>query len=899
MPDFRAWVREHLPRLSVTPEREAEIVGELALQLEQAYQESLSGGATPEAALKRARLQFPDWTALAQEINTAERAVPAPIVPETRSGFWTGGMQDLRYSLRLLRKNPLFAASAVLTLAFGIGANTSIFSVADVLALRSLPYDDPSRLVAIETRKPRQPEVDAWSSALDFFDLRERSQSFSAVAGISPIWNVPLSSSSGAERLEALYVSSDFFPMLGVQAIAGRTFLKSEDVRAKVSNVVVLSHAFWRRKFGENTSAIGQKLGLGANAYTIIGVLPPDFRYLGEPVSGTASDIDIWMPLSDNQLTGSARGLRFLKLIGRLKPGVTTEQARGEVQRIGADLSKQFPDTNQAFDMSSLPLETLISGRVRPTMLLLLAAVGLILLLACANVANLLLARTAARQKEISVRVALGASSFRLVRQLFMDGLVLSVAGGIAGVALAFAALKVFQATGPISLVHGRNLALDLRALIFTTVVVGLSALLSGLPPAWRLIRSPVADALREAGRGLTAGGHRLRSALVAAEIALALTLLVGAGLLIHSFVKLLEVDLGFESKNLATLTVQMPGAATTPAQREPIYRSVRDAIRGVPGVRDVAAVTRLPLMGSNLGSWMWIEGRPMRSGEATDVEYRRATAGYFATMGIPLRSGRYFEDRDDLPNAPQVVMINEAVARKLFPNQDPVGKRIKLGANPDTLPWVTIVGVVGNVRHFAVEVEPRPEVYQPVGPNALFSPIMVVRTTGDPRALLPAINAAVRGANSDCPVYNVLPLEDLVSRSTSQRRFVMTLLAAFSGVALLLAAVGVYGIVAQSVALRTPEIGLRMALGATQSTALKLVFGEGMRLTLIGAAVGIAAAAALARLMKNLLYGIAPLDPVVFLLAAVALIALAALACLAPAWRATRIEPLEALRHD
>jgi putative ABC transport system permease protein len=575
------------------------------------------------------------------------------------------------------------------------------------------------------------------------------------------------------------------------------------------------------------------------------------------------------------------------------------EQARGEMHRIGEGLAQQFPDTNRGLDLGAQALDEAIAGRMRPTLLLLLAAVGLILLLACANVANLLLARTAARQKEISVRVALGASGFSLVRQLFIDGLVLSLAGGIAGVALAFGALKLFQTLGPASLVHGRNLELDLRALLFTSAVVALSALLSGLPPAWRLIRAPIADALREAGRGLTAGGHRLRSILVAGEIALALTLLVGAGLLIHSFVKLLEVDPGFEAKNLVTLTVQMPASATEAEQRAALYRKIVDGVRAVVGVRDVAAVTRLPLMGSNLGSWMWIEGRTATGGETPDVEFRRATPGYFATMGIPLQSGRWFDERDDAKNALQVTLINAAAARKYFPSQDPVGKRIKLGPSPEALPWITIVGVVGNVRHFALEVEPRPEVYQPVGANALYSPILVVRTAADPRALLTTLTATVRNASSECPVYNVLAMEDLVSRSTAQRRFVMTLLAGFAAVALLLAAVGVYGIVAQSVAQRTPEIGLRMALGAAPATALKLVFGEGLRLTLAGLIAGLAAAIGLARFMRSLLFDIGPLDPLAFLLATLALLSLAALACLIPAWRATRIEPLEALRHD
>jgi predicted permease len=890
MPDWRKYVQDHLPALHVSPEREAEIVGELALQLEQAYSEALRAGLTDPEAQERAHLQVRDWDRLASEINDAERPAPKP------EALTTGVLHDLRHAFRFLRRNPLLATIAIATLAFGIGANTAIFTIVDAIALRGLPYDQPDRLMAIETRRNNQPELEPWSSALDFWDVRERTRSFTKLAGISPIWNVVMTGRGEAQRLEALYVSAEFFPMLGVRPARGRLFVQEDDNKTHPANVVILSHAFWQKEFGGSPDALGKSVAMDGGSYTVIGVLPPDFRYLGEPLAGTASDIDVWFPLAANQLIGSPRGLRFLKLIGRLKPGITAAQANDEIGRAGLALAKEFPASDEGFAWSVSPLNDQITGRSRTTLFLLLGAVGFVLLMACANVAHLLLARAAARQRDLAVRVALGASRYRLLRHLLSEGAALAVIGAGAGILLALALLKFLIAAGPAALLQTRVIKLDLHALLFTASAAILSAILSGLPPAWRVVRSEIGTALRQGGRSLTAGHHRLRAALVVAQVGLALVLLVGAGLLIHSFVRLLDVNPGFESRQLLTLSTQMPNSAQKPEQRAAIYRSIRGELLTLPGVRDVAAVSRLPLLGSNLGSWLFREA-PLRKGEQPpDIEYRGATANYFSTMGIPLRKGRLYDDHD---GANPVAVIDEVAAAKFWPGQDPVGQRIKLGPNADKQTWITITGVVGGVRHSGLAIDPQPHVYRPYAQNPLYSPILVIRTAGDPSPMINTITSKVRSVNQEIPVYNVYPMQALVERSTAQRRFVMLLLTGFAGAALLLALVGIYGTVAQSVVQRSQEIGLRMALGATPSAALRLVLSEGSRLIAAGIGAGALASLALTRLMRSMLFEVHPLDPVVLIGAALTLAAFALLACYGPARRATRVDPIVALRVE
>jgi putative ABC transport system permease protein len=581
-----------------------------------------------------------------------------------------------------------------------------------------------------------------------------------------------------------------------------------------------------------------------------------------------------------------------------LKPGFSAQQASDEIRRIGSMLAREFPESDQGFAFDALPLTEQIIGRSRTTFFLLLGAVGFVLLMACANVAHLLLARAAARQRDIAVRMALGASGFRLLRELFVEGAVLASIGAAVGIGLAVVGLRFLIATGPAALVRTHDIGLDLRALLFTAAVAIASAIASGLPPAWRVSRSDVGSALRQGGRSVTAGHHRLRAGLVVLQVAVALVLLVGAGLLIHSFLHVLDVNAGFDAHNMVTISTQVPSSARKPEQRVAIYQQMREQLLSVAGVLNVDAVSRLPLLGSDLGSWLFVEGKTPRGEQGPDIEYRVATPGYFSTMRIPLLRGRFFDEHDDATPA-AVALIDETAARKFWPGEDPVGKRIKLGANPDRLPWITIAGVVGSVRHSGIDAEPRPHVYRPYALNPLSAPILVIRTASDPGPLINTLTAKIRSVNPAIPAYNVFRMEQLVERSTAQRRFVMLLLTGFAAAAVLLALVGIYGTVSQSVVQRTQEIGVRMALGASPATARSMILREGFRLTAVGIAAGSVAALGLTRLMRSMLFEVRPLDPGVFLAAALTLGAFALLACYGPARRATRVDPVIALRQD
>ena len=889
MPDWRAYVREHLPAIGVGPERESEIVSELALQMEQAYADVLACGTAEADARAQAQEQFRNWDRLALEIDRAERGRG----PTLFTGIW----QDAGYAGRYLRRNPAFAAIAVVTLAFGIGASVAVFSLVDALVLRSLPYADAGRLMAIETRRVQQPEIEPWTSPPDFFDLRERTRAFSALAAIDPIWNLVLTGRGDAQQLTALFTSANLFPMIGVKAEVGRTFSEQEDIRGAPVAVTVLSHAFWQRQFGGRRDVLGQVLMMDGNAYTVIGVMPADFHYEGEPLAGTAADIDVYLPLAANRLTTGGRDLRCLKVIGRLRPGISPEQAGDDVRRIGDALAGEYAGSNRGYAMDAQPLRSQVTGRFRLTMLLLFGAVGFVLLMACANVAGLLLARATARARELSVRVAMGASRFRLLRQLLTEGLLLAALGGGAGLLVANFSLKLLLAAAPANLIVGRTIHLDARALFFASAVVLATAILSGLPPAWRMVRADVANSLRESGRGLTAGHHRLRAGLVVVQVAVALVLLVAASLLIRSFQRLMEVDPGFEARHLLAIATQVPPAVQKADRRTAFYRRVQDALASVPGVESVAAASRLPMQGMNLGTELFIEGKSTPGEPGPDVEYRVVSDNYFATMGIPVRAGRVFTAHDDAqPDG--VVVINQTMARRFWRGESPVGKRIKLDPAPENQAWIAIVGVVGDMRHFGLDADPRPEIYRPYAESPLGSPILAIRTAGDPAALAEKLAARVRSLSPEAPAYNVSPMQDLVERSTVQRRFAMWMLTVFSLAALLLAGVGIYGTMSQAVAQRTPEIGLRMALGASPAATVRLVLRQGLTLALIGIVMGAVFAAALTRLMGKMLFEVRPLDPPAFAAATLVLGAFAWLACYLPARRATRVDPLETLRR-
>ncbi|HTS61255.1 MAG TPA: ABC transporter permease [Candidatus Acidoferrales bacterium] len=884
--DWTAYVRAHLPPLHVRPEREAEIVAELAQQLEQAYDEALTGGASEVEACARASAAVGNWDGLSRGIEAQ---------PRHASGL-LGAAGDVRYALRFLRRNPAFTALAAATLAFGIGGNTAVFTLADSLLLHALPYRAPRELIAIETRKTSQPEIEPWTSAPDFFDFHDRAVSYSELAAVSPVWSVVLTGRGPAEQLDALFVSAAFFPMLGVEAALGRTFAPGEDPRTGGSNVVVLSHRYWQRRFSGRRDTPGRTLVLDSRPYTVIGVLPESFRWAGEPMAGRNGSIDVWFPLAANQLAGSARSVRYLKVAGRLRPGVSEAQANEEARRIGARLAVEYPASNRGFDWDARFLETLVTGRVRTSVLLLAGAVGFVLLMTCANAANLMLARAASRRQEIAVRVALGASRVRLVRQLLMEGLAIAGVGAAAGVPLALAALRFFALAGPASLIEGRALTLNGRALAVTAAAALLCAVLAGLPPAIRLTGPDTSNALRESGRGLVAGHRRLRGALVAGQIAAALVLLVGAGLLVRSFRNLLDVPSGIVARGAIALQTQLPAAARTPDQRREFWDRMRARIESRPGVTGVAAVSRLPFGGEHLGWWVFAEGRSESGEPGMEAEYRVCTENYFAVMGIPLIAGRRFDARDDA-NPASVAIVNQTLARRLWPGLDPIGKRIRLGANSENGPWITVIGVVGDVHHFGLEAPPRSELYRTYTVNPLSAPAVVVRTAIDPSSLIADASGALRGLDPDLAVYGETLMDRLVERSTGQRRFVMLLLGGFALAALLVAGVGIYGIVSQTVAQRMGEIGLRVALGATPAAVTRMVFLEGLRLMGAGIVAGTALASGLTRLMRGMLFGAGPFDAAAWLAAAATLILFGFAACYVPARRATRVDPIRAIQ--
>lgn len=894
MPDWTAYVRSHLPPLGVCAEREAEIVAELAAQLEEAYREALLEGFSEPDAAARAHSHVRDWPSLAAEIRSAERPAPPSVEPERPGAWWSGLRHDVRYAFRSLRLNAGFAAVAIATLALGIGGNTAIFTVVDHLVLRGLPYPAAARLVNIEHTKTDQPEIEPWCSIDNLYDFRRRTQAFDVLAGISPVWNVIYTEKSDTEQLEALFVSAEFFPMLGVRPTAGRLFTAADDDRARPNRVALLSYGFWMRRFGGSPGVIGKALDIDSAPVTVAGVLPADFVWRGEPLAGRASRIDIWLPLASNQLATSPRSLRFLKVTGRLKPGITLDQARDDVRRAGDALTAEFTAANGGLRFAAVPLEAKLAARLRPAVLLLIGAVGFVLLMVSANVANLLLARAASRGREIAVRIALGASAARLTRQLLMESATLAFLGAAAGAALAAVLVRAITAYGPPALVRSIPISLDGRALAFTVAVATVTALLAGAVPAWRVITGALAGPLRE-GRGSTQNNRTARAVFSTAQIAIAVALLIGAGLLIRSFLRVLAVDPGFDPSHVVSVSTQLPNALNGPERRAAASETIRERLLATPGVEAAGVVSRLPMLGLNLGSFLIVEGRD-DGGHPPEVEFRAATPGYFATMRIALKAGRMYDDH--YPMKELVLLIDEIAARRYFPNVDPVGRRVRFATDSGGN-WYTVVGVVGATRHFGLEADPRPTIYRPTSLGPLGSPIFVIRTGQRPDVAAPMLAQVVRSTYDRLATYNVFAMEQLVDRSTAERRFLMWLLTWFAGAAVLLAGIGIYGAMSQSVAQRRREIGVRIALGASPGDALRLVFSEGFRMAAAGLAIGAALAFAAARLGRALLYHVAPADAVVYLAAPLVLLAFAAAGCWLPARRAAKVDPLVTLRDS
>ena len=821
----------------------------------------------------------------------------ATLLRETSGDAWGWrGMQnlaqDLRYGARALLRTPGFTLLAILTLALGIGANTAIFSVINAVLLNPLGYRNPDRLVTL-LHFGSAPVAPA-----NYLDWRDQSHSFEAMAA-AEAWSPNLTGVEKPEHLDGLRVTQNLFPMLGIPPLLGRTFVPGED-QDGADGEVVLSYRLWQRRFQGDPKVLGKPILLSARAFTIVGVMPADFKF----APFWATNAELWVPMAFGD-RGHLRGGNSLRIFARLKPGVTLASARAEIATITGRLEQQFPGTNRGVRVT--PLKENVVGKVETPLLIVLCGVGFVLLIACANVAHMLLARTADRQREIAVRTALGAGRGRVMAQFLTENLLLAGLGAASGLLLAFSGVKALVALSPADIPRVDTVTLDGRAVLFLLAITLLTAALFGLAPAMQATTANLSAALKEGGRGGSDGveRRRLRGFLVASEFALAFVLLTGAGLMIRSFMALQSVNPGFDPHHVLSMVVSVAGSQEAPeGPREIFYRQLLERVRGVPGVESVGAINHLPLAGD---LWEWdfqIEGRAKpRPGESPNAVYRIVMPGYFETMRLPILRGRAIASTDD-SRAPGVVVINEAAAKRYWPGADPIGQRITI---EDGI-WVTIVGVCANARQYDWASEPDPETYlaalqdEPFlgGANSHASYItMVMRTSGNPADTASSVEQTVWSLDRNLPISRVLTMDRAVADATAQPRFLMMLLAIFAAVALLLAAVGIYGVMSYAIARRTHEIGIRISLGASRGDVLRMVLRQGMVQALAGSAVGLAAALLLTRLMSGLLYGVGPDDVLTFSVVPFVLGAAAVAAICVPARRATRIEPMVALRQE
>jgi putative ABC transport system permease protein len=791
--------------------------------------------------------------------------------------------QDLRFGARMLLKNPGFTLVAVITLALGIGANTAIFTVVNAVLLMPLAYHEPERLISFRSNE----------SVLDLADIKAWSQSFAEIGGNTIM---PLDYTGGAEPMQwqAGLVTGSFFRTLGAQPLLGRT-LNEEDDKRGGPFVVALSHALWQRQFGGDAGIIGKTVMLSGNTYTVVGVMPASFRT-------PRDETDVWAPvLVVYPLAAAYRGVHFLRTYARLKPGVTIAQAQSEMSAIDRRLAEAFLEENKRRQTVLFSLRERVVGEIKPALLVLFGAVGLVLLIACANFANLLLARAAAREQELVVRVALGAGRWRLTRQLLTESVLIATLGGAVGVVFAIWGVDLLVSLKPANLPLLETISVDGRVLLFTLGVSVLAGVVFGLAPVWQAARVNVNDALKEGGRGsVGAARHLLRGVLVIGEIAIALLLLVGAGLLIKSFWQLRNVKPGFNPDNLLTMRIELPEARyrEIPAQTQ-YRRALLEEVNSLPGAQ-AALVSELPMSGDWLTHDFLVEGQQLSPGEEPDVQTRSIEGDYFRVMQIPQMAGRDFTPQDN-ENAPPVGIVNESLTRRFFKDQNPIGKRVRW-ARDEQINWITIIGVVGDIKHFGLDQPEEPALYTPYPQSG--RPwkrwmSLVVRGQGDAAAIAQEVKSRVWRVDARIPLTKMQTMAEVMGASVEARRFNMLLLGIFAAVAMLLAAVGIYGVMAYAVTQRTHEIGVRIALGAKPRDVIGMVVSRGMRLTLIGAAAGLALSFALTRLMTTLLFGIGATDPLTFALVSLLLAGVALLACYIPARRAAKVDPIVALRCD
>ena len=814
-------------------------------------------------------------------------------------------LQDLRYGARMLLKSTGFTSIAGATLALGIGANTAVFSLVNSILLRQLPFRQPEQLVGAFSRRPDHDKMPF--TIPDFIDYQDQNQGLSGIAAYAN-WSATLTALGEPERLQGLRISANAFEMLGVEAVVGRALLPADDTPGQ-QHVVVLSYGFWRRRFGADPQLVGKTLTLNGASYTVVGVLPPQFFFPIREAELREAELAVPLAPDADPWRGVRTSTNFLRALARLKPGVTREQAEADLTAVAERLRRQYPVSNaRKLGVRLSPLHEEVVGDFRLALWVLLGAVGMVLLITCVNLANLALARAAARHREMAIRTALGATRRRLIQQLATESLLLALIGGGAGLLLAIYGIDLLLAVSPASLPRAAEVGVDFRVLGFTLALSLLAGVISGLAPAWQTTVVNLNDALKESGRGTGGGARqsRARNLLVISEIALSLVLLAGAGLLVKSFLRLQAVKLGFEAENTLAIRLSLPKAQyVNRAALTSFYEKLRPRLESLPGVETVGVTSALPLSGELYSIPFTIEGRGTAPHEAHRADYRVVSASYFHAMKIPLIAGRKFNESDTALTAP-VALISQNLAHRYWPNGNPLGAHLRINDNNQGPRLVEIVGVVGDVKHLNLDGEPAPHIYLPVHQMhedgvvwLTNSHYWLLRTTVDPLTLSAAVRREIRAVDRETPTSNIRAMEQYLAASVAPRRFNLRLLTIFAGVALILAATGLYGVISYGVAQRNRELGIRIALGARAGDVLKLVIGQGMALAIIGVALGLVAALALTRLMEGLLFGVSATDPLTFIMIALILTLVALLACYIPARRATKVDPLVALKYE
>jgi predicted permease len=901
MRDWTAFVREHFHgRRAPSDEARAlsdearalsdEAIEELAQHVEETWRAAIAAGRSEQEALAAARAQLENPPARLPKKMAAPTESGGGIFGLVRRSLREGG-RDVRYAIRVLRGRPGFAAVAIITLALGVGANTAIFSVVRSLLLEPLPFPDPDRLVMLWEADAQNPERTMIVSAPNYLDWQRSVKAF-AHTGIWEYLNYNFSGDGEAERVPGLRVSASTFTMLGVKPQLGRTFMPEED--ALGHHVAIISDGLWRRRFAGRSDIIGHTARINGTPYEIVGVMPPGFRFTG-PNTG------VWTPIAFNE-QDQGRGSHSFQAAARLRDDVTLTAAKAELDTLARALAAQYPDDNEGETATATPMSEFGVVQLRPTLVALSGAVALVLVIACLNVANLLLAQSSARRQEFAVRSALGASRLRLAGQVLCEGLVIALLGGAAGLAVAWAGTTVIAGVLPRSIVFapfrdaGAGIRLDPWVLGFTALVSVLTGLLFSLAPITGLRRPD----LKAAGDRSTTGRlTHVRTALVATEVALALIVLVAAGLMIKSLVRLVSIDPGLDPANVLVLEMALPQPDFYgPPVRKNFCNEVTDRVGALPGVLSVGAISHLPLSGANAGRSLTIDGKTMPPGENASASYRLTCPGYFKSMAIRMISGRDFDARD-ATEAPGVVIINEETAKRYWPGDDPVGRRIKLGRPESGNPWMTVVGVTASVRHFGLDETAKREMFRPYSQGAWPVMTVVAKTATDPAGYASAVRSALQRIDPDLPVARVSTMESIERNSMGSRRFPMMLLGAFGAVAMALAVVGVYGVVSYVVTQRTREIGIRVALGAGRGQVLRLVLMGAMRPVAAGLLVGAVGAIFAGRLLGTLLYSVKPGDPAVVAGIALMLAVAAIAASLVPGARATRVDPITVLKVE